>query len=157
MAPNNPTVDVTIRVAGPDDAPAIADLYLTSRAVAMPAVRWVHGDNAVRRWIVAWLIPRSRVWVAEIDGAPVGFLCLEGTEVTQLYVAPKAWRRGIGRALLDRAKETVPTGLILRCFLVNDAALTFYRAQGFQIVATTDGASNEESEPDAELRWPGIA
>lgn len=155
MTRSDPRTDLRIGPARASDAPAIADLYLSSRAAALPSVQWAHGRDAVHRWVAAVLLPNAQTWIARIDGEPVGFLCLEAEEITQLYVAPRHWRRGVGRALLAGAMVLRPAGLDLRCFLSNDAALRFYRALGFRTVETTDGSENEEREPDALMRWSG--
>jgi hypothetical protein len=38
----------------------------------------------------------------------------------------------------------------------NTPARGFYEARGFSLLYTTDGADNEEREPDARYRWPGL-
>jgi len=61
-------------------------------------------------------------------------------------------RRGYGRALLDEAKER-NSQLQLWTFQRNLNAIGFYTANGFRLVRETDGAGNEEREPDALLGW----
>jgi hypothetical protein len=39
-------------------------------------------------------------------------------------------------------------------FQRNKAARRFYERHGFTLVRETDGARNEEKEPDAEYCWP---
>jgi putative acetyltransferase len=74
--------------------------------------------------------------------------------VDQLYVAPGHQGRGIGRRLLDLAKERSEGGLELWTFQVNDRARRFYERNGFAAVELTDGSGNEEREPDVRYRWP---
>jgi ribosomal protein S18 acetylase RimI-like enzyme len=75
--------------------------------------------------------------------------------VEHLYVKPDAQRAGIGSTLLDAAKARRPAGLRLWVFQRNEGARAFYAKHGFAEVERTDGAANEEREPDVLLAWPG--
>ena len=92
-------------------------------------------------------------------GAILGMMALGGvdgdgcTELDQLYVAPERSGQGIGTRLVERARFEAPAGLVLWTFQVNTAARAFYARRGFAEVALTDGADNEEHEPDVRLRW----
>ena len=70
-----------------------------------------------------------------------------------LYVLPDFQRQGIGGRLLALAKERSPDGLTLWVFQQNTQARTFYASHGFVPERFTDGAENEEREPDVMLRW----
>ena len=72
-----------------------------------------------------------------------------------LYVRPDAQRTGIGTALIEAAKERRPAGLRLWVFQRNEAARAFYARHDFTEVELTDGAGNEEREPDVLLAWTG--
>jgi ribosomal protein S18 acetylase RimI-like enzyme len=54
--------------------------------------------------------------------------------------------------LLDKAKER-NSELQLWTFQRNVSAIRFYQANGFRLVRETDGAVNEEREPDALFAW----
>jgi GNAT superfamily N-acetyltransferase len=142
-----------IREATPDDASAIADLYLASRDDALPGLRKVHTDDAVRDWVARFLLVRDRVWVAEREGTIVGFIALHDDWVDQLYLRPGCHRQGIGTALLMIAKRVSPRGLRLFCFQRNGRARAFYEAHGFVAVRFSDGTDNEEQEPDIKYVW----
>ena len=135
------------------DADAVADIDIAARHEAMPTVRWVHPPEDARRWIRAVLLTTHEVWVAENNGNLIGYLALHDDWVAQLYVRPGFWRRGIGTALLRRAKERRPDHLQLWCFQVNTRARAFYEAHGFSVVKLTDGRGNEEQEPDILYAW----
>jgi ribosomal protein S18 acetylase RimI-like enzyme len=102
----------------------------------------------------------EEVWVAEEEGRPLGFLAIrrsrsDGWETLErLYVDPEAQNRGIGTALLDKAKALRPDGLHLWVFQKNEGARRFYERHGFQLVKLTDGGENMEREPDALYAWP---
>jgi len=150
------TGDVVVRPATDADGSAIGDVWLTSWRATFdfpPS----HPDEAVRRWLVEELIPASETWVAvDAGGRVIALMALSPTMVEQLYVAPDWIGHGVGRRLLDLAKERRPDGLDLYCFLVNGRARRFYEANGFKAIATGDGSGNEERQPDIRYAWrPG--
>ena len=148
------TVPVVLRPARPDDGPAVAEVWLRSFDVALPTVRRAHPDDEVRRWIRDELVVRADTWVAETDGAVVGVLALSPGWIDQLYLDPDARGRGIGDRLVALAREREPDGLQLWTFQVNGPAQRFYERHGFVAVERTDGAGNQEREPDVRYRWP---
>ena len=88
-------------------------------------------------------ITAGRVFVAEWNGAIVGFAAVEPrvdgeTELDALFVDPNARRRGIGRFLVDhcavvaRARKSV-----FLYVLGNPHAEDFYLACGFKLIGTT--------------------
>jgi GNAT superfamily N-acetyltransferase len=144
---------VVLRPARPSDASAVADVWLRSFDAALPTVRRAHPDHEVRGWIRDVLVPRPDTWVAEVDGAVVGVLALSEGWLDQLYLEPD-WRgHGIGDRLVELAKERRPSGLQLWTFQVNGPAQRFYERHGFVAVERTDGATNEEHEPDVRYVW----
>ena len=60
--------------------------------------------------------------------------------------------RGVGSALVRLAQES-PDALELWTFQGNVPARAFYARHGFREVELTDGATNEEHEPDVRLLW----
>jgi len=145
-----------LRPAVAADAGAIADIDLASRAAALPGVRWAHTPDEVRAWIADSLLATRDVWVAEADGL-LGYMALQPGWIDQLYLRPAVWRRGIGGALVARAKVLHPGGLHLWCFQCNARGRAFYEKQGFSAERLTDGADNEEREPDILYAWAGAA
>jgi ribosomal protein S18 acetylase RimI-like enzyme len=139
------------------DADEIAELYLASRADALPSLRRVHTDGEVRAWIKEVALKRAETWVARRDSAIVGFITVVGEEIQQLYVLPGNYRRGIGTTLLNLAKARRPNRLYLYTFQRNTSARAFYETQGFRIIDTSDGARNEETEPDIRYQWTAPA
>jgi GNAT superfamily N-acetyltransferase len=98
-------------------------------------------------------VDRDEIWVADRDGTVVGFAGVNGDVLTHLYVDPTAQNRGLGTALLERAKQLRPGRLELWVFQKNDGARRFYERHGFRLVELTDGGSNMEKEPDARYEW----
>ena len=110
--------------------------------------------------IAARIREHEEVWVAEDTGRLLGFLGIEhstdlGAAVLEkIYVEPVEQNRGVGSALLDKAKELRPDELYLWVFQKNPAR-RLYERNGFTLVKLTDGADNMEREPDALYRWNG--
>jgi GNAT superfamily N-acetyltransferase len=120
-------------------------------------VRVVHTDEEVLAWIRRVVIDVLEAWVVTVDDVIVGIMALDDTDIAQLYLDPR-WRgRGIGDLLIAHAKSRRPSGLGLWTFQVNAGARRFYERHGFAEVMRTDGARNEEREPDVRLEWTPAA
>jgi GNAT superfamily N-acetyltransferase len=143
-----------IREATPADADEIAALFGETRHTSLPFLPTRHTPEEDRAYFGDRVLPTCTVWVAEdADGRIVGFLALSEGHVEHLYVRPSNQRRGIGGALLARAKAASPGGLTLWAFQENVQALEFYAGHGFVPERFTDGMENEERRPDVLLRW----
>ena len=142
-----------IRPARPDDAVAIAQAHVDARRVAMPWLPVVHSFEATVSFFGDFVIPNHVVLVAELEEGVIGFIAVEGEWVKHLYVAPGHQGTGIGDALLRRAKELRPEGLMLWTFEGNHRARAFYERRGFVAIEFTDGSRNEERTPDVRYQW----
>jgi GNAT superfamily N-acetyltransferase len=79
--------------------------------------------------------------VAEINGEIVGFCILlptssDAAEVDALFIDPKAWRTGLGRALLLRAEQDLTNQTRTLRVVSGKRAVPFYQALGFQRAGT---------------------
>jgi GNAT superfamily N-acetyltransferase len=144
---------VRVRRAAPADAVAVADVFVTARA-GMTYLPPLDVEGA-RRFIVEKVVPELETWVAEEDGAIVGFAAIEGDDLAFLYVAPEAQGRGAGTLLFDRVTELRREGFELWVFQRNAGARRFYERHDCLLLFETDGAANMEREPDARYRWRG--
>ena len=99
----------------------------------------------------ASMIDRGWVTVAQQDRV-CGFLAQAGDEVNCLYVTNDAQGQGIGKVLLDHAKDTVDR-LELWTFQANERARRFYAREGFVETDLTGGQRNDEKLPDVFLVW----
>jgi len=147
------TEGTDLRPARPADAGQLAEVWLRSFAAALPGVRRAHSDDEVRRWVADVLLPTHDMWVADDDGTVVGLLALSDGWLDQLYLSPDRRGEGIGDRFVALAKSRQPRGLQLWTFQVNEPARRFYLRHGFVEVERTDGARNEEREPDVRLVW----
>lgn len=160
-----PTDDLTLRPATGDDAAALAELFVSARAAAYPAMPpSIHTPEECGHWFreVLGLEPRTtpmpagrETWVAERDGDLVGYAVVDPSWLDSLYVRPDLTGGGLGAALLDLVKGLRPGGFGLWVFETNTRAQAFYRRHGLVVVRRTDGTDNEEHEPDLEMAWLG--
>jgi ribosomal protein S18 acetylase RimI-like enzyme len=146
MAPNDSVEDIKkpamiIRIATPDDAPALARLNAAFNGVDDPPEQLAARMPAVRGIETALL--------AELDGELAGFACLRivpcllyaapYAELTELYVEPAYRRRGVGRALIavvERlARERGAEEMIIMTGINNAAAQALYGAIGYDSYA----------------------
>ena len=138
---------LALRPARPDEAAALTELCLRSKAVwgydaaFMQACR---GELAV----TPAAITSSRVQVAEIDGrlAGVAEVKSEGqiAQLEKLFVEPAMLRTGTGRKLLDWAKATArAAGATTMLIEADPDAAPFYRRMG----AVDDGVVPSGSIP----------
>ena len=93
-----------------------------------------------------WL-PLAETLVYELNEQVVGFVALIDNEVGGLFVAPDHQSKGIGRALLNRARVTRPF-LELDVFEANAVGRRFYDTYGFEVV----GRSIHEATGQPQLR-----
>jgi GNAT superfamily N-acetyltransferase len=136
--------DVTVRVAGEDDAGAIAAL----RAL------WTAGtaaDAGFERRMAAWIAAegdRRTTWLANVGGEPVGMASVfeyrrmprpgrpdsRWGYVSNMFVREELRNRGIGSALLDAIIVAAAERSYARLVLSPSAqALPFYRRAGFVV------------------------
>jgi ribosomal protein S18 acetylase RimI-like enzyme len=147
-------VTITLRPAGPHDGDAIAAVFGAARRAAMAYLPRLHTGDEDRAHF-AGVVTAGATTVALRDGRVVAFVALHEAWVEHLYVDPAHSRAGIGSTLLRHAQAARPDGLELWVFQRNAAAIAFYERHGFRIAELTDGAGNEEREPDARMVWPG--
>lgn len=152
-------MQISIRPATQDDAPALAHIFIAARR-AMTYLPALHTDDETRRFI-AHVTATSEVYVAELAlGArsiPAGFAALslkgEKNVLDHLYMRPDAQDYGAGSALLSHVKTQRPQGFRLWCFQANTGACRFYERHGLTLAQTTDGRDNEEKLPDMLYVW----
>ena len=79
----------------------------------------------------------------EPPGTPLGCACLTSDgEIETFFIHPDHKRRGIGRALWEALKRQAQAQKLTRLTLDADpAAVAFYRANGFEVVAEVPSGS----------------
>lgn len=140
------------REAVASDAPAIATLHRVSREAAMPWLPVIHSPEEVVEFFRNRVLPSQTVIVADKMGQMAGFAAYADGWLNHLYVAPDAWRDGIGSQMLRQAQAASDV-LQLWTFQRNHTARAFYARFRFEEVEFTDGRRNEEKTPDVRMIW----
>jgi GNAT superfamily N-acetyltransferase len=132
-----------IRLANLQDAKSIADV-----ASALGYQSAVSVELARARLERLLLSSDDKVWVAESNGEIVGWLhaqhafrvaSADFVEILGLSVSDKARLKGVGRALVEQAKQWAfdeKIALRVRTNDVRDGAKKFYTALGFSMTKT---------------------
>lgn len=139
---------VTIRPATPDDVPALHRLIV---GLSDHHDHYgVSGTGVTRERLLRWGFGSNRLFEAhlaeiEIASDPVGYMILERCwsgrtglpklEITHLFSLPEIRGRGVGKALVLRAREIAAEIGAVRLTLDvdprNEATIAFYKAMGF--------------------------
>lgn len=154
---SGPPQSPQVRPAKAEDLAACAEI-INDVIDEMPWLPRVKSRGDIAALFEPGLLARRKVFVAEIGGQIEGYMTVnEAGEIPALYLRPLARRRGLGAALLAKAKALFPAGLSLRVFEPNLGARRFYAREGF----TEDPSGreneneNEEGVPTLLLRWKG--
>lgn len=143
-----------IREYGPDDFDAVTILWRISREKSLPEFQREKGHFFYedRDYFRDRILKNNQVSVVESDQQPVAFMAMNKDFIDHLYIHPGYQRRGIGKALLNFARERSPDHLWLYTLQINVSARAFYEKNGF--VAEKFGMSPPpENEPDVEYHW----
>ncbi len=151
------TPELPLRPATAEDAPTVA---LVHRAAFGQALWWIPRLHTPEEDLAFFttVVTEQQALVVESGGVVVGFSAYDTGWLNQLYVAPDHQNLGIGSRLLDEVKlahqDQHPTGrLSLWTFQANSGARRFYERHQFEAVEFTEGAGNEEREPDVRYEW----
>jgi GNAT superfamily N-acetyltransferase len=135
----------------------VAEAARVHRAAFDAALPWLAGLYTPEqdRWFYRERVFTScELWGTFAGDDLTGVIAFREGWIEQLYVLPGAQGHGNGTALLNVAQRTFDQ-LQLWTFQRNAAARRFYERRGFVLVQETDGARNDEREPDALYRWTG--
>lgn len=116
---------------------------------------WLSGLHTPDEDVAYWrdhVFADCQVWGAWEGDELAGVVAFREGWVDQLYILPSFQRQGAGGALLDIARRG-QTRVRLWTFQKNAGARRFYEGRGFVAVELTDGAGNEEREPDLLFEW----
>ncbi len=141
----------TCRPAIPADAQACAQI-IRLWAADTP---WMTSLNSLEEMSAWWkgAIENLPSWSAEEDGLVVGFCVREDDNITGLYVASSARGRGVGKQLLDLAKQD-RDWITVWAYEKNTNARRFYRREGLvEVSRETETYDDGVSLVDVEHRW----
>ncbi len=121
-----------IRKYEPADCEDLLDVWARASALAHPFLSEDFLEQE-RHNIPNVYLPKAETWVWESDGHVVGFIALLGNEVGAVFVDPGFHRSGIGRALMDRARD-LRGELEVEVFERNLLGREFYAGLGFELM-----------------------
>ena len=146
-----------IRRAVAEEAPQLTRLARRSKA------SWGYPEA----WLVEWAseltispeyIRENAVFLAELDGEVAGVVGVglgeEGPEIAHLWVAPEAQGRGLGRALVEQARQVATTMQWTVLRIISDPyAQPFYERLGARKVGDVEApvAGTARTLPVLEL------
>jgi GNAT superfamily N-acetyltransferase len=151
-------MDISLRPATPADAEEVAGVYVTSwnQAFADVAPLRVLDRDQVLRWGQDLAAGGTLWWLAEDEVGVVGFAGTgpsrdpvdpELGELDTIAVQPRAWRHGVGRALMDAAvNDLVGAGYdqaVLWTFARGAQARRFYEATGWRASGETRDSGSQ--------------
>ena len=165
-----------VKRASLEDVPSIATIHVRawrraySNVIDPQFLRDLSIEDRIPRWRAILERNDSQTLVATVDGQVVGFVSygecrdqdasIEDGEIWALYVDPKVWRQGIGRALMQRAiqelRDLGSSKTLLWVFSRNLRGIGFYQSLGFvRLVGSekTFELGGREVEEVCMVRW----
>lgn len=128
-----------IRPYAPRDWRAVQDVHDAARMVELTLSVGAHAFRSLSEIYVEEELFDSAIWVAELEGRLVGFVAVNESELTWLYVHPASHRTGVGRRLLEHALAAMDGEATAWVLVGNEPALRLYDTAGFCIVETKAG------------------
>jgi GNAT superfamily N-acetyltransferase len=166
-------MNVAYRDAGPDDAAVLARLFETSfcdtfaHLYRPEDLQIFLSSFGVDDWKAELENPAYAFRIAEVDGAPVGYLKLGPQKLSietdrpailldQLYILKDYHGVGIAHALMDWAIEEArhrgAEEMYLTVFFENHRARRFYDRYGFEAVGRYDFMVGNHADEDTIMR-----
>ena len=130
------------------DINKIADIWLDTNIKAhyfIPAQYWKSNFESVKA-----ALPQAEVYVYEHDKETQGFIGLNDEYVEGIFVSGEMQSQGIGKILLNYAKDKRNT-LLLNVYQKNARAISFYQREGFEIQHS--GLDEATGEKDYVMTW----
>lgn len=131
---------MTIRAYRPSDWDAIEKIHDAGRRIELKLAGL---EAAFLPLCIAaereGLFEYEGLFVAEAEGAVVGFAACSEDELAWLYVDPARRRNGIGRALTAYALQKFPKIHSIEALVGNEPARALYESMGFEMVGIESG------------------
>lgn len=134
------------------DIDEVMDIWLSGNIEAHPFVPEAYWRSNFL--FVKEAILKSEVYVAESDNAVVGFIGLQDDFIAGLFIDRNFRSQGIGKQLLDKAKQHHDS-LSLLVYADNIRAFAFYEREGF--AAARRSLDEETNNYEFLMVWPDTA
>ncbi|TWW12861.1 acetyltransferase [Dellaglioa algida] len=132
-----------IRQATNDDIEEIVQLWYQVNVTAHAFISkdyWKSHFDEVKK-----MLPLAEIIVYEENGVITGFIGLNDTYISGIFVSSNVQSKGIGKQLLDDAKK-IKSELSLNVYQKNERATHFYLREGFIIKSEDMDTDNNEKE-----------
>ncbi|HJQ14648.1 MAG TPA: GNAT family N-acetyltransferase [Anaerolineales bacterium] len=149
-----PSKNFSIRDYRTEDFDAVTILWRIAREKSLPEFQRLKGHFFYedRDYFLDHVLKEDRVFVVEGEDRPVAFMAMKVDFIDHLYVHPEYQNQGLGKLMLDYARQLSPDHIWLYTLQINMNAREFYERNGF--TAVKYGVSPPpESEPDVEYHW----
>ncbi len=145
---------IRFRASTPDDVEALFDLW--QRAVnATHQFVSVEDRARIADLVKDRYLPSAPLTVAcDADDVPLAFMGMTGNSIDSLFVDPERHGRGVGRALIDIAKDRYPNGVTVEVNEQNEQAAGFYRYLGFGVTGRSPVDGQGKPYPLLTMAWP---
>ena len=137
-----------IRELQRDDINKVADIWLDTNIKAhhfIPAQYWKSNFESVKE-----TLSYAEVYVYEHDTEIQGFIGLNNEYVEGIFVSGEMQSKGVGKILLNYAKEKKHK-LLLNVYQKNTGAISFYQREGFEIQHS--GLDEATGEKEYVMAW----
>ncbi len=141
----------TIRPYKPSDIEQVVKLWWNTWHQTFTQIKHPHSYPSWKARFQDVMV-RANIWVA-VESSIAGFMVVmeEEKELNQLFVDSNYQNRGIGKALLNKAKVISPQGLTLTTLQSNTKACLFYEKHDFKPGKLSISKIN--GQPNIEYRW----
>lgn len=144
--------DLSFRTLRREDMDEAARIHRAARDTVQCIDSTLHTPEEDRHFYREIVFGECTIIGAFLRDALVGHVAMRPGWIDHLYVDPARQSRGIGSALLKLAKRRMDD-IQLWTFEANSGARRFYERHGFFVEERSDGARNEESQPDLRYHW----
>ncbi len=130
------------------DINKVANIWLDTNITAyyfIPAQYWKSNFELVKE-----LLLQATVYIHEDKQEIHGFIGLNDEYVEGIFVSDEMQSQGIGKVLLNYAKDT-RSKLLLNVYQKNTRAISFYQREGFEIQC--NGIDEATGERDFVMAW----
>lgn len=150
-------MQIQLRTALLSDASAMAAVHRAAFETALPWIPRLHTPAEDVAYF-GRVVTEQQTAVVELEDEVVAIAAWNDNWLNQLYVKPGRQGAGLGSELLAHVKlaHAGADGFSLWTFQRNDGARRFYERHGLTATQFTDGAGNEEREPDVKYLWRSI-
>lgn len=132
-----------IRPFETNDLSRVIELWLETNKQAHDFIENTYWEGKYAE--VKKMMPAAELYVYEENNAILGFVGLMDTYLVGIFIDTTYQSRGIGKQLVDVAKDSKER-LLLQVYTKNKRAVSFYSREGFSIIEEKVDEATEEAE-----------